>query len=142
MKRNSAKRQAKQLVEQNYQLRQWRQWHRTLAAEALAHPEHGALVRETFEILRTMKSLHDRRILDLVMCADWSAVDEQTKYVVLHEIDRRITTLREQSGLTAFSDALPHQRLNGFLIIRNTMVGTPPGDPGQTVETANGCDEE
>jgi hypothetical protein len=45
---------------ESYQFRQWRQWHRVLAAEALAGPR-GALVREVFEILRTMH-LRDARI--------------------------------------------------------------------------------
>jgi hypothetical protein len=129
MRRRAAPAQAKELAEQAYQLRQWRAWHRTLAAEALAGP-HGALVRQIFEILRTM-SLHDARLIDLARATNWDAVDQQTKYVLLHEIDRRITALREQVGLPPFSDALPHQQLNGFLVIKELMTGTCPERAGK-----------
>jgi hypothetical protein len=129
----AAAKRDKELREQSYQLRQWRQWHRVLAQEALAHPQHGALVREAFEILRTM-DLRDTRILDLVRNTDWATVDYKVREVLLHEIDRRVTTLREQAGLTPFSDALPHQRLNGFLVVKQLMTGTPPSEPGQTGE--------
>jgi hypothetical protein len=128
----AANKRDQELREQTYQLKQWRAWHRVLAQEALAHPQHGALVRETFEILRTMKDLHDRRVLDLVARTDWSAVDYNVKATLLREIDRRIVALREAAGLPCFDDALPHEeRLNGFLIIRDAMMGTTPGDPGE-----------
>jgi hypothetical protein len=119
--------------EDSYQLRQWRQWHRVLCAEALEGP-HGALVRETFQILRTM-TLRDTRVLDLVRSTDWSTVNFRTREILLHEINRRIVQLREQNGLLPFSDALPGQKLNGFLIIRDLMMETTPGDPGKSVKT-------
>jgi hypothetical protein len=76
--------------------------------------------------------LRDTRILDLARATNWGAIDQQTKHVLLHEIDRRITQLREQAGLLPFSDALPHERPRGFQIIKSLlMVETPPGDPGE-----------
>jgi hypothetical protein len=126
--------QDKKLREDSYLIRTWRRWHRELALEALQGP-HGTLVEQVFEILRTM-DLRDTRILNLARATNWGTIDQQTKYVLIHEIDRRIITLREQAGLLPFSDALPHERPRGFLIIR-AMMGTMPGDPGQIVETTN-----
>jgi hypothetical protein len=62
---------------------------------------------------------------------DWSAIDYRTREVILHEIDRRIVGLRENAGIAPFSDALPHQRLNGFLVIKQLMMETPPDDSGK-----------
>jgi hypothetical protein len=81
------------------------------------------------EILRVM-TLRDRTLSDFVVAQNWTAVDEGVRAVLLHEIDRRITALREAAGLAPFSDALPHQRSNGFIVIRELMtMPTPPGDP-------------
>src|SRR5262249_42737345 len=124
----------KGLQEQDRLTKMWRQWHRVLAAEALEGP-HGVLVRETFEIIRTMKDLRDVRLLDFVRAQDWSAVDASTRAILLHEIDRRIAALREATGLHPFDDALPHQKPNGFIVIRELMATqTPPGDPGKQTE--------
>jgi hypothetical protein len=122
----AAKREKERGDEASYQYRQWRQWHRTLAAEALAGP-HGVLVREAFEILRTMKDLRDVRLLEFVRAQDWAAVDENVRAILLHEIDRRVTALREAAGLLPFDDTLPHQRTNGFLLIRERMMEATPG---------------
>ena len=122
--------QDQKLHEQNRLARMWRQWHRTLCAEALEGP-HSALVREVFQILRTM-TLRDTRILGLANSTDWRTVDRKTREILLHEIDRRIIALREQTGLPPFDDALPGQKLNGFLVIKSLMTETPPDASGQT----------
>jgi hypothetical protein len=121
MRRRTASARDKEQQEQNRLVRMWRQWHRVLCAEALAGP-HSELVRQVFELLRVM-TLRDTRIIDLVQRTDWSKIDQKTREVLLHEIDRRITALREAAGLAPFADALPHQRPNGFLVIREKMTG-------------------
>jgi hypothetical protein len=58
---------------------------------------------------------------------DWGRIDHNVRYVLLHEINTKITALRERSGLPPIDDALPHERDTGFLIIRK-LLGAHQGN--------------
>jgi hypothetical protein len=53
---------------------------------------------------------------------DWQRIDHNVRYVLLHEINSKITALRERSGLPPIDDALPGERDTGFLIIRALLA--------------------
>jgi hypothetical protein len=60
-------------------------------------------------------------LIALLRDFDWSEMDAGVRLVVLHEINEAITRLRERAGLAPIDDALPGQRLNAFLRIREHL---------------------
>jgi hypothetical protein len=122
-------REKKALAERDYLLRHWRRWHRELVADALAGP-HADLVKQVLEILSRM-TLSSPERLEFVQAQGWATVDADTRALLLHQIDCRITALRERAGLSPFDDALPHQKTNGFLVIQRLMTRTTPGELGK-----------
>jgi hypothetical protein len=52
---------------------------------------------------------------------DWSQMSAEVRFTVLHEINEAITRLRERAGLAPIDDAPPGQRLNAFLLIKETL---------------------
>ena len=51
----------------------------------------------------------------------WSAIDADTRLIALHEINTAITRLRERSGLEPINDALPHERPNVFILVKEAL---------------------
>ncbi len=48
-------------------------------------------------------------------------VDPDTRLIALHEINSAICKLREARNLTAIDDALPGERPNAFLLIKEKL---------------------
>src|SRR5262245_50735454 len=75
--------------------RAWRAWHREKLMEALAGP-HGVIVVHVIEFLKTMTPASANALLNLMRSQSWDGVDANTKFTLLHEINAKITRIREQ----------------------------------------------
>jgi hypothetical protein len=113
----------KELKDDATLLKRWRAWHAELRAEALAGP-FGALVEQLLEILRGLRLQDSALLLAFIRSQRWSEVDMNVRLECLHQINARMTRLREQAGLVPFDDALPDKPTTGFLIVRQLMLGT------------------
>jgi hypothetical protein len=118
MKRKTAKEQ--ELADNAHLLRAWRQWHREQLEEVLAGP-HGAAVALVFGFLDGMGPQSTPALIALLDQHDWSQIDHNVRYVLLHETNQAITRLRERAGLAPIDDALPDQRPNAFLLIKDLL---------------------
>jgi hypothetical protein len=92
-------------------MRAWRRWHREQLEEVLAGP-HGAMVERLMFILRELTLKSAPLFLAYIKGVDWSAVDANTRFVCLHEIDHTVIRMRERHGMAPFDDPLPGQREN------------------------------
>jgi hypothetical protein len=120
MKRKTATEQ--KLADNAHLLRAWKRWHAEQLEEVLAGP-HGAAVALVVGFLEGMGPQSAPALIALLDQHDWSQVDHNVRYVLLHEINSKITALRERHGLPPIDDALPHERTTGFLIIRELLGG-------------------
>jgi hypothetical protein len=82
-----------------------RRWHRERLEEALEGVHADVLNR----LLMELKELRSARALvDFIAAQDWAAIDSDTRPIVLHEINRAITEMRERVNRNEpISDALP-----------------------------------
>ncbi len=120
----------KELADQSKLLRLWRRWHRGQLELARAGP-HGVIVERVVGFLKHMELRSAPALLVLLRDYDWRYVDADTRFTLLHEIDRSIGALRERSGLPVIDDALPHERVTGFLAIR-TLLGAQEKHAGDS----------
>jgi hypothetical protein len=116
--------QQKELADHARLLRAWKAWHREQLDEALAGP-HGALVSELMTLLDRLELSSAAALLDFVRRRAWSSVSWDTRLTVLHEINNRITRMRECHGLPPFDDPLPGQPDNVFRIVRAILTPSP-----------------
>jgi hypothetical protein len=119
MKKHTAKEQ--ELADNARLLREWRNWHAEELAEALAGP-HGNIVEPLIELLKRLNMASGNALLDFIRAQDWSAIDAQTKLVILHEINTAITKLRTRNGMAPIDDALWGERATVFQLIRLIIV--------------------
>jgi hypothetical protein len=140
MKRDKTAKE-KELADNERLLRAWRQWHREQLDEVLAGP-HGAAVALVVGFLDGMGPQSAPALIALLDQHDWGQIDHNVRYVLLHEINQTVTRVRERAGLPPIDDALPGQRMNAFLRIKETLfprkAESPPGRPGKT----NGDNDE
>jgi hypothetical protein len=69
-----------------------------------------------------LKDLREARdLLAFIEAQDWTAVDAETRLIVLHQINDAITKHRERNGLAPIDDALPGERLTAFQVIKNLL---------------------
>src|SRR6516164_10475848 len=116
MKRRLSDKQKKRLAANAKLMRWWRNWHAEQLEEALAGVHRDVLER----VMAQLKDLKSARELVNAMAAeDWSAVDADTRLVVLHQVNAAITELRLESGADPISDPLPGQPDNAFRIIKS-----------------------
>jgi hypothetical protein len=119
MRRKSEKDQA--LADNAKLLRTWRRWHREQLEEALAGVHCDVLER----LMAQLKDLRSaRELVDFIAAQDWAAVDADTRFTALHQINAAITTLRETNALPPFNDAIPwtDERPTAFQIIRGILT--------------------
>jgi hypothetical protein len=110
----------KELRDNAHLLRAWRRWHREQLDEVLAGP-HGAAVALVVGFLNGMGPQSAPALIALLDQHDWSRIDHNVRYVLLHEINQTITRVRERAGLAPIDDPLPGQRMNAFLRIREHL---------------------
>jgi hypothetical protein len=120
VRRRSAK--DKELQDNARLLRAWKAFHRAQLEEAVAGVHH-----DVFEhLMAELKALHSaRELVAFISAQDWSAMDDDTRAVVLHAINTAICRLREKRGLEPIDDALPDQPLTAFQIIRSIITSFP-----------------
>jgi hypothetical protein len=112
-----AKAEAKALAERDDLFRLWKRWRRERVETLLAGP-HGAEGRALLEFLQAMSLDDGPRLVEFVRAAGWHHADADTRFEILLLIDGAITALRERHGLPPFDDALPGEKPNTSLIIR------------------------
>jgi hypothetical protein len=115
--------QQKELADNARLLRAWKKFHREELEEALAGP-HGATIAELLTLLDRLELSSAAVLLNFIQCNDWSSVSYDTRLVVLHQINARITRMRERNGLPPIDDPLPGQPDNVFRRIKQ-MLFTP-----------------
>ena len=117
MKQHTAKEQ--EFKERATLLRAWRRWHREQLEDALAGM-HGAVLERLMTQLKDLRSA--RELVDFVAAQNWAAIDSDARAVALHEINRTITEVRERMNRNEpISDALPHEPLRAFQLIRKVI---------------------
>jgi hypothetical protein len=104
--------------------RAYRAWQREQLDAALASA-HGATIAELMTLLDRLELSSAAALLNFVRRCDWSSVSYDTRLTVLHEINERITRMRERHGLAPFDDPLPGQPDNVFRIIRAILAPSP-----------------
>jgi hypothetical protein len=124
----------KELEDNSRLLRLWHRHHREQLAEALAGV-HGAVVERVMAQLEDLRTA--RELVAALEAEDWSAVDDDTRFTVLHEIDCAISKLRERRGLPAFDDPLNDQPENAFRIIKHLFESFPPVRGSEPRRSAN-----
>lgn len=78
-------------------------------------------------------------LLAFIRRSDWSSVSYDTRLTVLHQINDRITRIRERHGLSPFDDGVPGSRDNVFQIVRSILAPSPAQErrlPSSEVATA------
>lgn len=118
MRRKSEKEQ--KLADDARLLRAWPKWHRERLEEVLAGP-HGTAVAQTMAFLKSMGPQSAPALIELLHEFDWSPMDADVRFVILHQITDAITKLRERSGLPPIDDPLPDQQANAFLLIKRIL---------------------
>jgi len=119
VRRNSKQERERELADQAKLTRAWRQWHREQLEEALRGLHRGVLEQMTAE-LEDLRSA--RALVDFVAAQNWAAIDSDARAVALHEINRTITEVRERMNRNEpISDALPHEPLRAFQLIRKVI---------------------
>jgi hypothetical protein len=115
-------------------LRAWHVHHRDQRKAVLAGV-HGPMFERLLAILKELPQ-SQATLLAFVRGIPWPTIDEDARYVALHEIGRAIVSLRERQGLPPFSDPLPGERENVSRLIKQTMFpanAAPTGaEPGRT----------
>jgi hypothetical protein len=119
MRRNSEK--DKKLADDERLLCAWRAWHAEELTKALAGP-HRQVLEPLMQLLKNLDPHSSNALLDFIRAQDWSAIDAQTKLVILHEINTAITKLRTRNGMAPIDDALWGERATVFQLIRLIIV--------------------
>ena len=127
MKRHTA--QEPKIADDARLIRAWRAWHQEQLAEALAGP-HGAQISELMTLLGRLEPSSATPLLAFIRRSDWSSVSYDTRLTVLHQINDRITRIRERHGLSPFDDGVPGSRDNVFQIVRSILAPSPAQDAG------------
>jgi hypothetical protein len=125
---------AKEVADNVRLLGAWRKWHAEQLEEALASM-HGAVLARLMEELKDLRSV--RELVDFIAAQDWSAVDANTRFTALHEINNAITKLRQHENLTSIDDPLPGHSENAFRIIKRIFESFP-SHAGKTTESVHG----
>ena len=102
-------------------LSDWIKWHRA-ERDAVLHGPHGAMMERLLYILRDLDPQSATLLLAFVRGVDWLAIDSQTRFVALHEIDAAATKLRERLGLAPFDDGTGFDDRQSVLVICRDML--------------------
>jgi hypothetical protein len=114
------KRAARQAAEREQLAAAWRQWgeERREALRAAFRKDADRL----FEFLEAMRLQDGAALVSLVEAGPWRQAAADTRFEVLVVIDTAIVGLRTRCGLSPFDDALPGDRPNVFLYIREVLA--------------------
>jgi hypothetical protein len=143
MKRRKSEKEQKKLADDARLMRWWSAWHREQREAVLAGP-HARTLAELFRAFAAIKHVTPAQLVGLISAIDWSAIDYQTRLVVLHEVNSAITEFRESQKLDPISDPLPGARANAFQVIRNILNQFPASTQERPMhrEPYPGADQE
>jgi hypothetical protein len=113
----------KALADNSGLLRAWKIWHREQLEAALA-----GVHRDVFErLMAELKKLRSaRELVDFISAQNWEAVDAETRFTALHEINVAITRLRERTGSEPIDDGVPGEPDNAFRLVKAILVSRQP----------------
>ncbi len=98
----------------------YRQW-RLERHEALLAGQHGDATRRLIGFLGSMTLDQGAALVALIVQGPWRQAGADTRFEILALVDGAIITLRERRGMSPFDDALPGERANVFLAIREAL---------------------
>jgi hypothetical protein len=110
----------KALQERDHLLRRWLHWRGERLAQLLAGPQ-GDAVRDLVGFLDGMTFEQAPALVEFIATSQLRIADADTRFEILHLIDRAIASLREKQGLPPFDDALPGEAPTAFQIIRGLL---------------------
>jgi len=115
-------------------LRAWKAWHAEQLAIAL-NGAQGAAVAELMVVLDQLKLSSSAALFACLRRTNWTEVNPDVRFTVLHQINQTIARLRERNGLPPIDDPLPGQPDNVFRRVKAwlfppspTKVGSFPSD--------------
>jgi hypothetical protein len=114
MRRQSAK--DKELEDNARLLKSWKKFHAEELEEALAGP-HRHIIEPLVALLKHLDLQSSKPLLDFIRAQDWYVIDEQTKLVVLHEINEAICRLRTRANKQPWGEPA-----TAFQVIRLIIV--------------------
>jgi hypothetical protein len=128
MKRRYSTKEQKKLADDVRLLRAWKAFHREERETAFAGP-HAAVLSELFRMFKNLAHVRPSQLIGFIRSVDWTAVDYETRLVVVHELNNAITKFREKCGLDPIDDPLPGQPESPFRTIRAiVLTSSPYGD--------------
>jgi hypothetical protein len=116
MRPHNAK-QEKKLADDARMMRAWRRWHREQLEEVLAGPR-GPMIERLMFILKELSLQSAPLLLAYIRGVDWSAIDANTRFICLHEINAAIGNMRESHGMAFCDDPLPGQPESASRLIK------------------------
>jgi hypothetical protein len=128
MKCKSHKEQ-KKLVNDARLLRAWKKFHREERETVLAGP-HGSVLNELFRMITNLTHMQPAQLIGYVQSIDWTAIDYDTKLVVIHECNNAITALRVKHDLEPIDDNLPNEPDTPFRTIKAIVLTAFPHHEG------------
>ena len=125
MPRRTAAQAEKEIRDNARLLRAWKKFHREEREAVLAGP-HSAVLSELFRMFKNLEHLRPAQLIGFTQSIDWTAIDYDTKLVVVHEINNAITAFREKRGLELIDDSLPGQIDTRFRTIKAIVLTPSP----------------
>jgi hypothetical protein len=107
----------------------WHVWRREQRDKLFAGP-YGQEARTLLAFLQTMTFSSAAKLLEMVDAGPWREADRDAQFEVLRMIDDAIIALREKHGLPPFSDPMPGEADNAFLLVRG-MLDQSTNSPAQ-----------
>jgi hypothetical protein len=120
MNRRLSTKEQKKLADDARLLRAWKKFHRDEYEAVLVGP-HAAMLGELFRMLQNLKHVQPAQLIGLVRSIDWTAIDSNTKLVLLHELNSAIMKFRERRGAEPINDNLPGQPDTPFHTIKTII---------------------
>src|SRR5262245_41881258 len=103
MRRRKSEKEQKKLADDARLMRWWHAWHREQRVEALVkYP----ILEELLRLIDHLELAQPVQVLGLARAIDWSAVDANVRFVVIHEFNSAVTKLRTKRDLEPIDDGL------------------------------------
>jgi len=125
MDRRTTAQAEKELRDKARLLRAWKKFHREERAEVIGGP-HGPVLAELFRMFDNLQHVQPTQLIGLARSINWTTVDSNTKFVVLHELNVAITKFREKHGLEPIDDNLPGEPETPFRTIKAIVLTASP----------------
>jgi hypothetical protein len=113
--------QQKEIIDNSRLLRMWRKFHHEQREAVLSGP-HGTTLAELFRMFKNLKHVQPVQLIGFVESIDWSVIDYTARLVVIHELNKSISALREKHGLDSIDDPLPGAPESPFGTIRAIVL--------------------